>query len=175
MRARVPQDTAMCPKCGTSLAGPKAVGFLRYGRRWSLLVFGVFLILWPVLLFYGVLVAQHLFARVSPPRPSNMRQQTTAAILQYVATSLDESWGWQELEYRLQRGDLSQTDIDQAIDGVIAFMRSSAPQGYDTPIHWADNVLKPAYLAGAIDNNRVASLLDAFTAPTRASKTAFGA
>ena len=167
LRGRVPSETQACPECGTALQGPKAVGFLRYGRRWSLLVLGAFLILWPFLLAGGVFAAQHLFAGMAQPSPSNMGQQATATVLGYAATNTDKPWGWKELERRLRGGDLSQAEIDQAIDALIAFMLATAPQGYDKPLHWADRFLKPAYGSGAIDDGRVVSFLDAFhgTAP----------
>lgn len=154
---------ANCPECGANLTEPKAVLYMRVqGRRWGLVAWGGVLLVMPVLGFGMLFVAQYFIG----PSPSGLRGVSTQELIQQrLPKQIDEPWVWRELAYRLGAGKLSQQEVDDAVKRLISHMKATRPQGWDRPLSWQDDFLKPANQAGKISEPVLFALCDAFYGP----------
>ncbi len=163
LRERKPDRLTNCPECGADLTDPKAVLYVRVqGRRWGLVVWGGLLLVTPVLGIGALFVAQHFIG----PSPSNLRGVSTKELIQQrLPKRIDEPWVWRELENRLTAGKLSQKEVDEAVQQLIAHMKTTRPQGWDRPLNWQDDFLKSANQAKKISDPVLFALCDAFYGP----------
>lgn len=165
LRGRLPAETDTCPECGSALTGKKSVGFVRYGRRWGLIVLAIALLLWPFLLLGGTAGYRYFAARSMVPNPGNMAQQTTPDVIAYVKANPDKPWGWKELGKRSLAGQLSQSEVDRVVDDFVAHLSATYPQGMGQPLNWSGDFLLTARKGGVIDDARMMRLMDAYYGP----------
>ncbi|MGA2030656.1 MAG: hypothetical protein ABSG68_00230 [Thermoguttaceae bacterium] len=151
-----------------STAGPFAlaigtiIGIGVRGRRWGLTSWGVVLLLTPLVGIGAVIAARYFMG----PGPSNLRMQSTQELLQQqLPNQIDQPWVWNEFEYRLKAGTLSQKDVDDAVKVLIAHMTTKCPQGWDQPLSWQNAFLSSAAQAGMISPPVLLDLCDAFYGP----------
>lgn len=163
LRGRVPEESPNCPECGADLTHPKAVGFLRQGRRPKLIVFGVIVFILPVLVIAAAFFILPYFAPVSP---GNLQSQTNSSVLTYVQNQPDQPWGWDELANRIRSGSLSVAESEQALFGLIRYMKSQKPGGWNSPMPWQDDFLKQGYLSGHFSDTAVIDFADAYYTTT---------
>jgi len=163
LRETKPDRLTNCPECGADLANPKAVLYVRVqGRRWGLVVWGGLLLVMPVLGIGAMFVTQHFIGA----SPSNLGGVSTKELIQQrLPKRIDEPWVWRELENRLTAGKLSQKEVDEAVQQLIAHMKTTRPQGWDRPLNWQDEFLKSANQAGKISDPVLFALCDAFYGP----------
>ncbi len=163
LRGRVPEESPNCPECGADLTDPKAVGFLKHGRRPKMIWAGIVIIVAPFALSLILSLAIPFFLR--SPRsigPHNLSQQNTATLLTYVQGHIDEPWGWDELSDRIKAGTLSAAEAEQALGYAITHMTTTKPNGWDQPLHWQDEFLATGYQAGYFSEAAVLDFMDAY-------------
>jgi hypothetical protein len=158
-----PDRLTLCPECGADLTGPKALLFMRgQGRRWGLIVWGVALLLMPIIGNAILLVVR----TVAGPSPGGLGILSTQQLVeQRLPKQIDEPWVWNELERRLLAGSLTQQDVDNAIKKLTSHMTAAQPKGWDRPLSWQRNFLKSADQAGLISDPVLFDLCDAFYGP----------
>lgn len=163
LRGRVPEDSPNCPECGADLSHPKAVGFLRQGRRPWLIGLGVCVLISPFILAAGAALITYIFTSSSSHiGPSNLSQQTNIAVLTYVQNHIDEPWGWDELTRRIRAGSLSASESDQALQDLTNYMVTQSPGGWNRPMSWQGEFLKEGYQAGLFTDAAVLDFADAY-------------
>jgi hypothetical protein len=127
---------------------------------------GIAVILSPlVMLPLLFLTARHVAVRTmganSPGSPGFASRSNTQVIAS-LATSANTPWDWQELEKRLAAGTLSNAEVGQAIDKLIAFLNA---QPANQPLNWAEGFLTKADAAGKITPQQIERLAKAFYKP----------
>lgn len=166
LRGRAPEETGQCPECGADLAGKRAVGFVRYGVRWPLVALGGLLVILPVINF-GLLFLFHTIASGSGGHigPGRLPNLSASALVQHVSqpSNIDEPWGWQEAANRIKAGQgISQADCDQLVKALTTYIKSKAPNGMDSPLHWQDEFFKVAEPNNMISQQVLFDFLDAY-------------
>ncbi len=163
LREMKPKRVTDCPQCGADLTTPNAVLFTRgQGRRWGLIAWGGMLLVMPVVGIGLLLVAQRFLG----PSPGGLGALSTKQLIQQrLPKQVDEPWVWRELETRLNTGRLSQEEADAAVNVFIKHMTTKKPNGWDSPLHWQDDFLKPAIQADKISEPVLFALCDAFYGP----------
>ena len=164
------ESVGNCPECGASLADATAVSFGKYQRQPRRIVFGIVLLILPWVLAAGLAfyvrssaVAVRAGATLSPQARASL---ATPALLASLKTTLNEPWTWQELERRMQRGELSQEDVDAAFGLLIADLNAKRAAGKrPEPLHWADRFIKPAIAGGRVSPERIVALAQSFYGP----------
>ena len=130
-------------------------------RRWGLVVWGVLLLVMPVV-GMGILFAAYHFMGPSPGLGMLSTQQL---IREQLPKQVDEPWVWRELEARLKAGSLSPQDVDDAIERLTLHMTATRPQGWDNPLSWQTGFITSAGQAGLISDEVLIALCDAFHGP----------
>jgi len=131
-------------------------------RRWGLVVWGGLLLAMPLFGYALVMLAESLHG--SGPRKLGMFS-TQEVIDQRLDQGIDEPWIWRELEGRIQAGTMSNEEVDAALKKLIAHMKKTKPQGFDSPLHWQDDFLKTAVRRKMISEEVMIDLCDAFFGP----------
>ncbi len=153
-------QVTVCPQCQADLAAPKAVAFHRKQyRSGRMIVWGMVLLLMPVVGIGGAM----LVSIAAGPSSQGLGLLSTKELLQKrLAAQVDEPWIWRELEQRLAAGKLTQQEVDDAVNILIAHMKTTAPGGWDQPFHWQGDFLKAASAAGMISDPVLLDLCDAY-------------
>lgn len=150
-----------CPECGTDLTPPKAVSFGRYERSAKKIVVGIVLVLLAIAVPVGFAFVQR--SVYSANNPAVLPSQTNAQVLSGLATTASQPWGWQELESRLKRGRLNQTEVDAAIKALIQEIKANnAKNNSSQPLHWANDFVKAAINSGMLSPQRTQELCETF-------------
>lgn len=134
------------------------IGLRGTPRRRGLAMWGCVLLLTPVLTFLamGLLL----------PSGNPLRVLTTQRLIsKRLPNQADEPWVWQELERRLTAGDLTKEEVDDAVRELTAHMKRTKPAGWNEPLSWQQNFLKPAIQKGMISEPVFLALCDAFFGP----------
>jgi hypothetical protein len=131
---------------------------LKPQRRPGVVAWGVSLVLFPVLLQAGVAILL----------PSNdpLRILSTGRLIETrLPARVNEPWIWNELERRLVAGDLSQEDVDSALEKLVQYMRTNSPQGWNQPLSWQNKFITAAKQAKLLSPESFYALGDAFYGP----------
>ncbi len=146
LRGRVPEDTVTCPECGAGLDHPKAIGYVRQGKRPMLIVFGVIIFFLPLLLAIGI----WFFLAVSntPPGPAGLASQSNSTVLTNAQSNINQPWAWNELAKRITNGTLAAAESEQALNDLTAYIKVQYPTGMDSPMTWQADFLEAGYQAG---------------------------
>jgi len=152
-----------CPQCNADLSAAGALEFVpRPTRSGRLITWGFTLLLMPAMGVGLVFVAQ-MFMVGSSNSPQGLgRLSTQQLIEQRLPKQVDEPWVWNELGTRLAAGQLSPAEVDDALEVLITHMKTTKPDGWDSPFHWQDEFLEAAEAAGAISDPVMVDLCDAF-------------
>ena len=166
-----------CPECGNDLARIGAVTFGKWQRQPRRIVWGAVLLVLPWVLAIGLVVVVRSRARytttttVTTVGPQAKAQMTTPALLGSLKTTANQPWDWQELERRMQNGQLTPADVDAALAILTADIAAArAKTGNRQPIHWADDFVKAAVAGGNASAQQVNALAQAFYSPDPAYK-----
>jgi hypothetical protein len=164
LRGRVPEDSPTCPECGADLTHPKAVGFVRQGRRPKLIWLGVCVLIAPFVLAAGLSVIVYFYASSvrQPIHTGNLSAQTNTAVLTYVQNNINQPWGWDELADRIRAGTLSAAEAEQALGDLTKHMVSQKPNGWDSPMHGPDGFLEAGGQAGLFSDQVLFDFADAY-------------
>ena len=143
-----------CPACGFDLAQPGAVLFVNHRqRRWALLAWAGVLFLMP-----PAVALVHLI--------EDLRVLTTQQLIQNrLPNQIEEPRVWGVLEERMNRGDLSQDEVDDALHELISYMKSHRPKGWNAPLTWQQDFLDGARRAHLISDDVLREWCDAFFGP----------
>jgi hypothetical protein len=135
------------------------IGFRGVPRGRGLVIWGCTLLLTPVLTF----VAMALLL----PSGNPLRVLTTQRLISTrLPNQIEEPWVWQELERRLAAGDLTKAEVESAAAELTTHMKRTKPAGWDQPLAWQQNFLKPAIQKGMITEPVFLALCDAFFGST---------
>jgi len=131
------------------------IGFRGVPRGRGLVIWGCTLLLTPVLTF----VAMALLL----PSGNPLRVLTTQRLISTrLPNQIEEPWVWQELERRLAAGDLTKAEVESAVAELTTHMKRTKPAGWDQPLSWQQNFLKPAIQKGMISEPVYLALCEAF-------------
>ena len=126
------------------------------------------LIAWGVLLLITPFLGQ-VASGLLLPSGQPIRVLSTARLIgNRLPQQVDEPWVWNELEYRLTSGELSQEEVGQAVQELTAHMEKTRPQGWNQPLTWQRKFLVAARQQGLISQEVLVRLCEAFygTRPT---------
>ena len=153
-------QVTVCPQCQADLAAPKAVAFRRKQyRSGRMIAWGVVLLLMPVVGIGGAMLVRI----AAGPSSQALGLLSTQELLQKrLVAQVDEPWIWRELEQRIAAGKLTQQDVDDAVNILIAHMKATAPGGWSQPFHWQGGFLQAASSAGMISDPVLLDLCDAY-------------
>ncbi len=157
-----PDVNVVCPECGSDLTARRAIRFAEYQRRPRLIFIGLGLMAAAVIAPIGL----QLLAARSRPRAVSATPASlpTSKLIANLATTASQPWDWQELERRLNAGQLSKRDTAAAIDQLIKHMQTK-PDGWRGPLHWADSFLSAADRSGSISDEQFGRVAIAFFGP----------
>jgi len=124
-------------------------------RRWGLAIWGVALLLTPV-------VVQIALSVIAPTRNPLQLLSTQRLIRNRLPKQIDEPWVWNELVNRMNRQGLTQGDVDEALRQLIACMKQSHPAGWDQPLAWQHDFVRSAVQAKLVSNDVFLDLCDTF-------------
>jgi hypothetical protein len=127
-------------------------------RRWRLVAWGVVLLVWP-------LVSIGITSYLWPNRNPLAVLSTQRLIQQRLPGKINEPWVWNELTNRLNKRALSQAEVEQALNELIAFMKKTSPKGWNQPLPWQNTFLKAAIGGSMVSTNVLNNLCDAFFGP----------
>jgi hypothetical protein len=121
-----------------------------------------------VILFLTPFVVNLAIALWLPTGNALQVLSTKRLIENRLSAQMDEPWIWQELERRLAAGDLSKSEVNEAIQNLAAYMRQKKPAGWNAPLSWQRDFIAPARQAGMISDQAFLTLCEAFygTSPT---------
>jgi hypothetical protein len=141
-------------------------------RRWGLIAWGATLLVLPILGMGVMIVGYQIAPLVASPTPGRplspgeLRSVGTRQLIeQHLPNRIDEPWVWNVLEDRVQTGQMSQQDVDDAIGTLITHIKTTRPKGWDRPLSWQDEFLEAAAAAGLISEPVLLDLCDAFFGP----------
>ena len=153
------QAVANCPGCGVDLSQPKTVVVLpNQRRRWGLAIWGITLLLTPVVVQLGL-------SWLSPMGNPLQLLGNQRLIHNRLPNQVDEPWAWNELANRLNKQALSKQETDDAIQELIAYMKKTRPAGWDQPLPWQKDFIRAAVQAKMISGDVFLELCDAFYGP----------
>lgn len=159
-----------CSECGADLTVPHAVLWGKLPPRPRRFWIGLAAMISPVLLLPLLLLGVKAVAvrtiGVNSPGSPGFSSRSNAQVIASLATSANTPWDWQELERRLAAGTLSNAEVGQAIDKLIAFLNT---QPTNQPLPWSDPFLAKADLAGKISSQQYQRLAKAFYKPCAVS------
>ena len=126
------------------------------------------LVAWACILLLSPLILYFTLMRLLPPGNPIRLLSTQRLIQQRLPTQTDQPWVWQELNDRAKRGSLTNEDVEDAIQQLISFMRTTKPGGWNQPLPWQRDFLATVTTAGVVSNKTLLELCDAFygTQPT---------
>jgi hypothetical protein len=78
---------------------------------------------------------------------------------------VDTPWVWRELTRRLNSGDLSTAEVDEAITELTSHMKTTSPAGWNQPLSWQADFLAAAIQKRMLSEETFLSLCDAFYGP----------
>ncbi|MBN2296826.1 MAG: hypothetical protein JXM70_30655 [Pirellulales bacterium] len=158
-----PHPAANCRQCGADLSEVIPSQYtLRRERRWGLVIWGIMLLAMPAIGLALMVVAQKFYG----PSPGGLGMLSTEELIEKrLPKKVDEPWVWRELERRLQDGTLTKENVDAAVKKLVAHMKTTRPQGWDSPLNWQSEFLEPANRAGMISEDVLIALADAFHGP----------
>jgi hypothetical protein len=137
-----PDGPRVCPECGADLTLAGAVNFGKAAARPKTtaavsIAASIF-----VVLFVGF---SYFIPRLVVPRvgPAAVVGKTNAALLTDLKGTVGQPWTWQELTSRFNRGNLTSTEVDRAIDELIVWMgKQRAQSGWVGPLPWSGDFVK---------------------------------
>ncbi|NOZ39030.1 MAG: hypothetical protein GXP24_02235 [Planctomycetes bacterium] len=133
------------------------LGYRSHQKR--LLAWGWLLALAPVCGFLVLFIANKYIGTA----PGGIGILSNAILInQRLPQQIDGPWVWRELSRRGKNNSLSQSEVDSAIRKLIAHMKKTKPQGWNSPLPWSDNFLKDANAGKLISDPVVIDLCDAF-------------
>jgi hypothetical protein len=149
--------------CSTIVPFALAIGTiiwlgLKPRRRPGVVAWGAALVLLPILLQVSVEV---LFPYRDPLRILSTRRLIETRL----PARMMEPWVWDELERRLAAGNLSQDDVDSALEKLVQHLRANSPQGWNQPLSWQLKFIAAAKQAKSISPETFFALCDAFYGP----------
>jgi hypothetical protein len=155
-----------CSECGADLTVRDAVLWGRHQPRPRRVWIGIAVMLSPLvvlpMLVFGVRTVAMRTVGVNSPGSPGFASRSNAQVIASLATSANMPWDWQELEKRLAAGTLSNVEVGQAIDKLIAFLNT---QPTSQPLSWSDGFLTKADAAGKITAQQYERLAKAFYKP----------
>lgn len=135
------------------------IGLRDAERSRGLVVWGCTLILAPIIINLSI----SLLMPTGNPISVLTTQRLVATRL---PNQIDEPWVWQELERRLTAGDLTNSDVDNAVTELTAYMTRTRPAGWDKPLSWQRSFLQPALQKKMVSDDKLLDLCDAFFGPS---------
>lgn len=159
-----------CSECGADLTARHAILWGKHppmrGRVWiGIAIFLSPFLLLPLLLLTMKHVVVGRMSANSPGSPG-FAARSNAQVIASLATSVNTPWDWQELERRFAAGKLSNVEVGQAIDKLIAFLNT---QPTSQPITWAEQFLTITDAAGKITSSQYERLGKAYYKPCTVS------
>ena len=161
-----------CQECGADLGTRRAV---LYGTRpqgvWAIVIIGGLLTLAPpALSLAGVAFALMRQSQAVGVQPHNMSQQTTAVLIQNITHTQYQPWVWQELDNRLNAANLTQAEINQALQALAASITAQRQAGQQVQyLHYADQFIRSLMQRpGATNSPEFAALVETFYDAPRA-------
>ncbi|HPD30753.1 MAG TPA: zinc ribbon domain-containing protein [Phycisphaerae bacterium] len=155
-----PDVNVVCPECGSDLTVRRAIRFAEYQRRPRSILVGLGLIVAVFVVPVGLRLVL-MRSRVGPMTPASRASLPSSTLIANLATTASQPWDWQELERRLNAGQLSKRDTAVAIDQLIKHMQTK-PSGWREPLHWCDRFVAAADKAGFISDEQLVRLGQAF-------------
>ncbi len=155
-----PDVNVVCPECGSDLTARRAIRFAEYQRRPRLILVGLGLIVAAFIVLVGLRLLL-MRSRVGPMTPASRASLPSSTLIANLATTANQPWDWQELERRLNAGQLSKQDTAAAIDQLIKHLKTK-PNGWRQPLHWCDRFVAAADKAGSISDEQFGRLAQAF-------------
>jgi hypothetical protein len=141
-------------------AGTVIVLGFRSSRR-KLVVWGSFLLLIPVAVFFG----RALFFPTGNP----LQLLTTRRLIERrLPQQIEEPWVWRELKRRLDNSKLTRDDVSDALEALTLHMKTTSPAGWNQPLPWQNDFLSSVVGAKLVSDEVLLDLCDAFygTQPT---------
>ena len=133
------------------------------GQQRRLRAWGWLLFFMPIIGFAVMLIADRYIG--SAPGGIGILSNTQL-INQRLPQQIEAPWVWRELTRRRQGNSLTQPEVDRAVGKLIAHMKKTKPQGWNSPLHWADNFLEDAQGAQLISDPVILDLCNAFYGTT---------
>ena len=106
------------------------------------------------------LLARFGMARMGPMGLANL--STDKLIKQELPGKIDEPWVWDELENRLARKVLKNSEVNEAVQVLIKHMKTTAPEGYNKPLSWQGDFLVAAREGGNVNQELLFQVYEAF-------------
>jgi len=146
-----------CSECGADLQAPRAVRWGEFRKRPRFVWAGLALLGLPV-----VMLTAAIMSRTSMAPTATLR--SNASMLSSLATSVNQPSDWRELDNRLAAGKLSNAEVAQAVNLLIADL-SKANNPYHGPLTWSEGFVSRADSAGALSDEQYLRLARAFYGP----------
>lgn len=161
LRGFAGRPPTVCTECGSDLARPHAIRWGKHQRRPRLMWAGAAMAGVPLLVIAAISVGAFSRARLGQASRSN------AAVISALSTTANQPWDWQELQRRHAAGRLTDAEVAQAVEHLIASLAASPTPG-GQPLHWAEAPLRQFDQSGAIADEQYVRLAQAFygTKPT---------
>jgi len=160
-----------CPECGADLSAKGAVRFAERQRSRGRIIIGIALIVLvlvlPVLLVVSLRVVGVVGLGGGGVGPNAVRSMNTAGVIGTLTANnmIDSPWAWQELERRMQAGNLTQAEAEQAIDQLIKWLKAERAKGNTGPLHWADSFIASARASNLLSQAKYVELAKAYYGP----------
>jgi hypothetical protein len=124
------------------------------------IVLGLVLLILP---WIGVFVTALVARQVRGPMvgPAAAAQLNTPALI--ASLSIDSPWEWQEMERRLQGGELSGAEIDASLAALTTHFNTRRASGQPRqPLHWAGTFVTAALASGNANPQQVQAMCRAY-------------
>ncbi len=166
LRARKPDETAECPECGADLTGPRGVRFARPSRlhrSWGLVIFALVILALPLAAVLGGFLFQRY--SVSSGSPMALANATVDEVVTAVDDSPDEPWAWRELETRIQTGEMSQAQVEAAVDALTSHFKAERAAGRSVHLSWQAGFVDLAISKNLVSDEKLEELGKVFYGP----------
>jgi hypothetical protein len=156
-------DVSACPECGSDLRGPHAVTYARLQRRPRTIIVGATLVGLGVAMFIAIPLFIRSRSIPGGVGPTASQARTTPALIKSLSATMNQPWDWQELERRLGAGSLTTSDVDAAVNVIVADLNAKRAAGrQQQPLHWLDGFLKLSIQRGDVGKPVLQSLCQAY-------------
>jgi serine/threonine protein kinase len=128
----------------------------------------LFCVLAGYLIFYGPLHRNtgNMSNAALANAPHELKQVSTARVIETGIEMPLSPWAWQELERRT----ITASDVDTIIEGLTAWLRREHPGGMSNPLPWLDQFLQQLDGRGLVTEQRKISFLEALHGDLRGER-----
>ena len=147
-----------CSECGSDLTARNAIVWGTFQPKKTRVLIAIAIgVMTPAIIL--PLLLMHVRSSVVFPGSPGFSARSNAVFIASLATTANQPWDWQEVERRLASGKLSSAEVGQAIDQLIAFLKT---QTTSQPLVWCESFLGKADAAGDITDAQYQRLARAF-------------